>query len=169
MSIVIWLDQNVDKGINPVYAKDLRAMNSIQFLRLYKNIEDAIINLRKIKFDETIIIVSGRLYSELVEKLKENLLGLYTIPKIIVFTSTKTHFLEFNKDYENETNNFYNFGGIATSFTQIEDFFKSKNKDLIIIDSSLQNYENPNLKLFESEIVKILKDIKRSSINICIY
>jgi len=49
MSIVIWIDRNVDKGINPVYAKDLRAMNSIQFLRLYKNIEDAITNMKKNK------------------------------------------------------------------------------------------------------------------------
>ena len=119
MSIVIWLDQNVDKDINTIYAKDLRALNTIKYLRTYKNIEDAVTNLRKIKFDETIIIVSGRLYSEFVEKFKENLLGLYTIPKIIVFTSTKTSFLEFNKDYENETNNFYNFLGIATSYTQI--------------------------------------------------
>ena len=88
-----------------------------------------------LKFDETKITVSGRFYSELVEKFKENLLGLYTIPKIIVFTSTKTHFLEFNKDYEDESNRFYNFGGIATLFTQIEDFFNSKNKDINITDS----------------------------------
>ena len=159
MSIVIWIDQNVDNDINSIYAKDLREMSSIQFLRLYKNTEDAIANLKKIKFDETIIIVSGRLYSEFVAKFKENLLGLYIIPKIIVFTSTKTHFLEFNKDYENGTNNFYNFGGIATSFTQIEDFFKSKNKDITITDSISQKYENPsNSKLFYSEIVKILID-----------
>ena len=130
MSIVIWLDQNVDNDINTIYAKDLRALNSIESLRTYKNIDEAMSDLKEIRFDETIIIVSGRLYSELVEKFKENLLGLYTIPKIIVFTSTKTSFLEFNKDYENESNNFYNFGGIATSFTQIEDFFKSKNNDI---------------------------------------
>ena len=137
MSIVIWLDQNVDNDINTIYAKDLRAMNSIELLRTYKNIDEAMTDLKEIRFDETIIIVSGRLYSELVEKFKENLLGLYTIPKIIVFTSTKTSFLEFNKDYENESNNFYNFGGIATSFTQIEDFFKSKNKDINITESIL--------------------------------
>ena len=143
MSIVIWIDQNVDNYINSIYAKDLRAMNSIQFLRLYKNTEDAITNLKKIKFDETIIIVSGRLYSEFVGKFKENLLGIYTIPKIIVFTSTKTHFLEFNKDYENESNRFYNFGGVATSFTQIEDFFKLKNKGSTNF-SFLSIYSNVN-------------------------
>ena len=143
MSIVIWLDQNVDNDINTIYAKDVRALNSIESLITYKNIDEAMSDLKEIRFDETIIIVNRRLYSELVEKFKENLLGLYTIPKIIVFTSSRADFLEFNKDYENETNNFYNFGGIATSFTQIEDFFISKNKDINITESILQKYENP--------------------------
>ena len=159
MSIVIWLDQKVDNDINTIYAKDLRALNSIESLRTYKNTEEAMTDLKEIRFDETIIIVSGRLYSELVEKFKENLLGLYTIPKIIVFTSSRADFLEFNKDYENESNNFYNFGGIATSIIQIEDFFNSKNKDINITDSILQNYENPpNSKLFDTEVAKILID-----------
>ena len=127
-------------------------MNSIEILRTYKNTDEAVTYLKEIRFDETIIIVSGRLYSELVEKFKENLLGLYIIPKIIVFTSTKTSFLEFNKDYENESNNFYNFGGIATSFTQIEDFFISKNKELI----SLSLFY-PNMKILQIQSFLIQK------------
>ena len=159
MSIVIWLDQNIDNDINRRYAKNLRAMNSIKILRTYKYINEAITFLKEIRFDETIIIVSGRLYSDLVEKFKENLLGIYIIPKIIVFTSSKASFLEFNQDYENETNNFYNFGGVATSFSQIEDFFNSKNKEIILSDSILQNFENStNLKPFNTEIGVILID-----------
>ena len=151
MSIVIWIDQNVDNYINSIYAKDLRAMNSIQFLRLYKNTEDAITNLKKIKFDETIIIVSGRLYSELVEKFKENLLGLYIIPKIIVFTSTKTSFLEFNKDFENESNNFYNFGGIQLHLHKLRIFLYQKKKILI---SQSQFYKNMKIHQIQSFLIQ---------------
>ena len=159
MSLVIWIDQNVDSSINIIYAKELRAIKSVQNLELFKNTEEAMTYLKKIRFYEIIIIVSGRLYSELVEKFKENLLEIFTIPKIIVFTSSRANFLEFNKDYENGSNNFYNFGGIATSFTQIEDFFISKNKDINITDSILQKYENlPNSKLFDTEVVNILID-----------
>ena len=123
MSKVLWIDQKVDNYINIGYAKELRAINSVKFLKLFKNTEEAIIYLKEIRFDETIIIVSGRLYTEFVEKFKENLLEIYTIPKIIVFTSSRNKFIEFNKDYENENNKFYNFGGIAVAFKQIEDFF----------------------------------------------
>ena len=106
MSKVLWIDQNVDNYINIGYAKELRAINSVKYLKLFKNTEEAIIYLKEIRFDETIIIVSGRLYAELVEKFKENLLEIYTIPKIIVFTSSRSKFIEFNKDYENENNKF---------------------------------------------------------------
>ena len=63
------------------------------------------------------------------------------------------------KVYVNKTNNFYNFGGVATSFSQIEDFFNSKNKEIILSDSILQNFENStNLKPFNTEIGVILID-----------
>ena len=106
MSKVLWIDQKVDNYINIGYAKELRAINSVKFLRLFKNTEEAITYLKEIRFDETIVIVSGRLYAEFVEKFKEHLLEIYAIPKIIVFTSSKSKFIEFNKDYENETINF---------------------------------------------------------------
>ena len=128
MSKVLWIDQNVDNYINIGYAKELRAINSVKYLKLFKNTEEAITYLKEIRFDETAIIVSGRLYAELVEKFKENLLEIYTIPKIIVFTSSRNKFIEFNKDYENENNKFYNFGGIAVAFKQIEDFLTQKIK-----------------------------------------
>ena len=157
MSKVLWIDQNVDNYINIGYAKELRAINSVKYLKLFKNTEEAVTYLKEIRFDETIIIVSGRLYAELVEKFKENLLEIYTIPKIIVFTSSRNKFIEFNKDYENENNKFYNFGGIAVAFKQIEDFFNSENKNIISNEPNLKNFENPsNYKPYETEIGKIL-------------
>ena len=155
MSKVIWIDQNVDNSENAGCAERLRAIKSIESLKLFKNTDEAITELKKIRFDETIIIVSGRLYFELVEKFKENLLEIYTIPKIIVFTTSK--FIEFNKDYENENNRFYNFGGIATTFTKIVDFFNSKNKNIISNEPNSQDFKNPlNFKLFDTEIGNIL-------------
>ena len=157
MSKVLWIDQNVDNYINIGYAKELRAINSVKYLKLFKNTEEAMTYLKEIRFDETVIIVSGRFYAELVEKFKENLLEIYTIPKIIVFTSSRNKFIEFNKDYENENNKFYNFGGIAVAFKQIEDFFNSENKNIISNEPNLKNFENPsNYKPYETEIGKIL-------------
>ena len=73
MSKVLWIDQKVDNYINIGYAKELRVIKSVKYLRLFKNTEEAMTYLKEIRFDETVIIVSGRLYAELVEKFKENL------------------------------------------------------------------------------------------------
>ena len=48
-------------------------------------------------------------------------------PKIIVFTRSKEKFMEFNKECL-ANNPFYTFGGIATSFKEVEKFIKIKNE-----------------------------------------
>ena len=78
--------------------------------------------MKKIKFQDTKITVSGRLYSELVESLQENILEMFAIPKIIVFTNNKNNFLKYNEDYTIEKNSFYNYGEIAIAFNQIKIF-----------------------------------------------
>lgn len=47
-------------------------------------------------------------------------------PKIIVFTYNKAKFIEFNKDYENNDNRFYSFGGIGIKFDDIKEFLNDK-------------------------------------------
>ena len=47
MSKVLWIGQNVDNYINIGYAKELRAINSVKFLKLFKNTEEAIIYLKE--------------------------------------------------------------------------------------------------------------------------
>jgi len=80
--------------------------------------------MKSIKFLETKVIISGRLYSEFVQKFKENIISMYVAPKIIVFTSNKEKFIENNKKYLSNNNLFYQFGGIATTFNEIKKFLK---------------------------------------------
>ena len=51
MSKVLWIDQKVDNYINIGYAKELRAINSVKFLRLVKNTEEALNYLKEIRFE----------------------------------------------------------------------------------------------------------------------
>ena len=46
-------------------------------------------------------------------------------PKIIIFTGSKEKFIEYNKNYQNASNIFYTFGGIATSFNEIKNFLQN--------------------------------------------
>lgn len=122
ISNIIWIDPNVDNEENRGYLKDLQSYNYFK-IKCFKNIDEAINIIKKIEFEETYIILSGRLYIKFIEKFKENLKDVYIIPKIIIFTENKDKFIEYNKEYSNILNHpFYNLGGIKTSFDEIIKF-----------------------------------------------
>ena len=129
-TIVLWIDANVDDEENSSYANELELIGSLRVSK-FKNIENALEQLKKIEFQETKIIISGSLYSELIKIFKENILDMYIAPKIIVFTKDKENFIHINKDYQNDKNEFFTFGGIATTFEEIKDFLmKDKFKEI---------------------------------------
>ena len=125
-SYVIWIDENIDSEENIEYSKELDSLDSINF-KTFKEINEAINYLKLIQFEETKVIINGRLYSEFIENFKENILDMCVAPKIIVFTRSKEKFMEFNKECL-ANNPFYTFGGIATSFKEVEKFIKIKNE-----------------------------------------
>ena len=47
MSKVLWIDQNVDNYINIGYAKELRAINSVKFLKLFIKMAKLLLSLVK--------------------------------------------------------------------------------------------------------------------------
>ncbi len=103
-----------------------------------------------ILFEETIIIVRGRLFNELIKGFKANIKDIRFAPKIIVFTRDKKGFLEFNLDYEKIENKFYTFGGIATAIDEIKDFLNKENSNNNNNGSSSisqMDKKNPNNKI----------------------
>ena len=125
MSYTIWIDENVDNEENTKYAKELESMGLLNH-KLCKEVDEAINHLKYIEFQETKVIISGRLYKEFVKKFKENIIDMCVAPKIIIFTKNKENFIEYNKDYQNNINLFYAYGGIATTFDEIKKFLKDE-------------------------------------------
>ena len=124
-TIVLWIDANLDNEENQKYIKELKLNGSIR-LKLFKNVQTAIEQLKYLEFIKTKIIISGILYSEFVKSFKENILDMYIAPKIIVFTKDKENFIKLNQDYNNDK--FYIYGGIVTSFNDIKEFLKDNEK-----------------------------------------
>ena len=119
MPNVMWIDPNIDNEENTKYIKELQDINFFN-IRYFKNVVDAITLIKSIRFIETNIIISGSLYTEFVERFKENIKDIFIIPKIIIFTLNKEKFLE---NYQNiNSNSFFNLGGIQTSFKKIKEF-----------------------------------------------
>jgi len=127
---VIWIDPNINNEENTCYLKELRNIKDIK-LSCFKNVMDALVLIKKLKFSETNIIISGALYIEFIENFEKSLIDIFIIPKIIIFTANKERFLENNKYYIDKYYLFYNYGGIQTSFDEIKNFLlKSLSKSI---------------------------------------
>ena len=122
---VIWIDEELDSEENKKYAEELNSFGSL-IVRLFKNLDKAIEHMKYIEFQETKVIVSGKLYPEFVTKFKENIIDMCVAPKIIIFTRNKLTFLKSNKDYQN--NKFYNFGGVVDTFQEVVKLLRSESE-----------------------------------------
>ena len=131
MVIVIWVDQEVYNEENSEYLKELEEMKSFK-IRCFKSVSEAMHYIKDIDFEETKIIVSGRLYKELINSFKANIRSIKIAPIIKVFTGNEQRFLDYNQDYKNLENSFYNFGGIATIIDEVKEFLNDKKNSFFI-------------------------------------
>ena len=121
---VIWIDSNLDNEEIKYYINQLKLLGTLK-LNSFKDVNQAIKYMKFIEFEETRIILSDSLYSEFINRFKENIVDICISPKIIIFTKNKNEFIRNNKDYNK--NIFYSSGGIATSFNEIKEFLKNNN------------------------------------------
>ena len=157
-SYIIWIDPNVDNKENTSYLKSLESLGNF-IVKSYKNIQESMTQIKSIQFEETYIILSGKLYIEFIDCLKKNLLDINIIPKIMIFTGNKTKFLNYNQKYLNILNHkFYNYGGIKSSFEEIKNFIlnKSKNKRLLINEIDDENLVFESIDNKEQLLLPIL-------------
>ena len=94
---------------------------------------DAIKYFKKIKFYITYIIISGSLFNEFISKLKTVINEIFSVPKIIIFTSEITKAKIAKSELIN--NSFYNIGGIVVKFEDVLSFLNKNfyNKNLNFI------------------------------------
>ena len=119
---LIWIDRNIHNNQNTQYIKEICSNFKFCKIKEFSDVNNSINYIKQIKFESTKIIISGELYSEFVNMLKEIIIDIYVAPKIIVFTSNKEQFYILNKDYNNKENVFYNYGGVVTTFQEIIKF-----------------------------------------------
>ena len=121
-SNIIWISSNENNEIINNYLKELKTSNFYK-INLFYSIEESINKIKDIKFEETIILISGNLYIQFIEIFQKNINNIYIIPKIIVFTNNKDEFINKNIEYKKIINNpFYNSGGIKTYINEINQF-----------------------------------------------
>jgi hypothetical protein len=127
---VIWIDPNIKNEENSGYKTELEKIGNIR-LKCFEKVEEAINQLKKIQFEETKIIISGKVFVDFVLLFQENILDMRVVPKIIIFTGNKEKFLEKNRGYKSIIDDlFYIYGGIKILFQDIKAFITSENKEV---------------------------------------
>ena len=134
VSVLVWIDQNINSNENIYYQNEIKLKKNIDEYFAFESSSKAIDFLKKIEFNKTYIICSGKMYIDFIKKYKEDINDFMICPKIIIFTFNKDAYLEMNKDNNALSLNhpFFNSGGVQETFEKVEDFIYKRNK---IIDN----------------------------------
>ena len=147
--VLVWIDKKVNNSENTGYQKEFRNINNLD-LHCFENVYDGINFLKKIEFKRTIIITSGSIYSEFINVFKKNINELRIAPRIIIFTSNKSNYINKNSSILPINHPFYNAGGVVDFFGPVKEFILSKKGYQInIIEQSIFQREKTDKFNFE--------------------
>ena len=156
---VIWIDPKIQNEENTEYKKELEKIGNIK-LKCFVKVNDAINHLKTIKFQETKIIISGKIFFEFVQLFQENILDMRVVPKIIIFTSNKEKFIEKSRGYKSTFDDiFYINGGIKILFEDIKAFITNENKEVNSTKSLKSQKKNNNEIQFTFEYIDSLEKL----------
>jgi surface protein len=113
-------------------------------VQVLENVDNAINYMKKIKFEETKVIIIDTLFSEFITAFKENLLDMSFAPKIIILSNDKNKFIESNKNYQDKNNEFYKYGGVANNFEDIKEFIEKNDEQILEEVSASKQINNTN-------------------------
>ena len=158
MSIVIWIDPEIDNFENKNYLQEL---NNFLFIKIkaYKNIDEGLEYIKSLRFEVPKIILCGKLYYNFIQKFKENFIDIFVIPKIIIFTFNKNKQIEKDENINLLEDKFFNFGGIKTDFEEIKKFIKDKKEIIFNVKEEPQltfEYIDMKAKLALPLVYKVL-------------
>jgi hypothetical protein len=144
---LIWIDENSKnntKYLNEI-GKTFTSLKTSTFL----NVKDGINELKKIDFGYCYVIISGKLYPQYVQEIKNEVKALKCFPIVFIFTSKemKKIYTETHDDpnipediFKTINTHFYNYGGVHDIFNGIIKFMKKFENSIKL------NYKDSNKK-----------------------
>ena len=80
---LIWIEQNINSEIS----QNIKELSDLGFTKAkaVNNILEALTELKKIKFEDSIIIIELDLYIQFIKEFNKIITDIYTIPIIVIF------------------------------------------------------------------------------------
>ena len=85
---LIWIDPDIQGSEYDSYVNQIKGTGKYE-VSTYLTIEKAFPKIKEIKFNDTTIIISGKIYKEFFKQLQHSLKDIYVIPQIIIFCEYK--------------------------------------------------------------------------------
>ena len=145
-TLVIWFDKKLNSEENKRYIEELKRHDDIDLKCFSDSLQDVIRQLKKIKFQNTIIITNRHLYSEFYNEFKKCINDMNCIPKIIVFTGDVNKFISENQGKLPINDPFYNSGGVTNQVGELKKFIESS---MIIKRAEFKINPDEKLKFLE--------------------
>ena len=137
---IIWIDKNVFNLENQYYFEKMRKVYPNIKINLFDDLEKGFNEILNLEFVSVFVIVSGRLYSQYYNKLKNNLNKIKCIPVNLIFTSTKFKNILEKKEEDTKqyisydiqksiNNSFYNSGGVFDDYDEVANYLNKFNSN----------------------------------------
>ena len=136
---LIWIDPDIQGSEYDSYVNQIKGTGKYE-VSTYLTIEKAFPKIKEIKFNDTTIIISGKIYKEFFKQLQHSLKDLYVIPQIIIFCEYK----DLNKIKKEEEP--YPLFEKNFIFYKFEDVMKQ-----LSIDNLLEYFSKNAFKIFRVE------------------
>ena len=167
---IIWIDPNINNNENlNIKNKIEKKLPKDSILLTFENLRNAMKEIISIKFIKTFIILSAKLINDFNSEINKNIINIYTLPEVIIFTSEATKISIKNNPpkfpFFNKNLVFYRIKDLITYITEMDNMYLyiNINNDDMINSNQILNDNNYFTFEYITSIKELILPIRYSS------
>ena len=153
---ILWIVEDLYNIENLNYQNQLESEFPGFKFYCYNLVENIIKNIKQIEFENTYVIINGRIYKNFMLDFYTNMKDIYTIPKFVIFSPNTSLIIKDNSINYFKNSDYFYYSKIQILFDDVINFIK---KDNILYEREISNYNN------SLEILKQVDEINQKNNN----
>ena len=153
---ILWIVEDIYNIENLNYQNQLKSEFPGFKFYCYNLVENIIKNIKQIEFENTYVIINGRIYKNFMLDFYTNMKDIYTIPKFVIFSPNTSLIIKDNSINYFKNSDYFYYSKIQILFDDVIKFIKNDN---ILYEREISNYSN------SLEILKQVDEINQKNNN----